>query len=130
MTDGKTMARILIVEDEEMIRTLSIQLLELLGYTVDGVGSGEQAVMRLRLRRYDVVLSDLDLPGMNGWAVARLVKQVSPSSKVGLVSGWELLPKGDEMRANGVDFYLTKPFDLDQMQTTLDRILQGKQTTG
>jgi CheY-like chemotaxis protein len=117
------MARILIVEDEEMIRTLSTQLLELMGHAVDGVGSGEQAVIRLRLRRYDVVLSDLDLPGMNGWAVARLVKQVSPQSKVGLVSGWEIPPEDEELQAGNVDFCLTKPFDLDQMQGMLDQVL-------
>jgi CheY-like chemotaxis protein len=117
------MARILIVEDEEAIRTLSTQLLELLGYAVDGVGSGEQAVVRLRMRRYDVVLSDIDLPGMNGWAVARLVKQVSPRSKMGLVSGWNAPPNQEELRTNGVDFFLSKPFDLGEMRETLARLL-------
>ena len=116
------MANFLIVEDEQDIRKLSKRLLEILGHAVDEVASGERAVLMLRRRRYDVVLSDIGLPGMDGWAVARAVKQLSPSTKVGLVSGWEVPPHAEQLRAQGIDFLLPKPFDLDTIEATLDAL--------
>lgn len=117
------MPRILIVEDEPDVREMSCNLLGLLGYEVDAVGSGERALMQLRRRRYDVVLTDLGLPGMDGWAVARAVKRHSAAILVGLVSGWEVLPRPDQLRAAGVDFVLPKPFDLDNTEQMLARHL-------
>ncbi len=115
------MARILIVEDEPDVRTLSKNLLEILGHTVDDVGSGERAMIMVRAQHYDVVLSDIGLPGMDGWAVAQNVKQVSPQTKVGLVSGWEIPPQPERLRAQGVDFLVPKPFGLDEIEEALAR---------
>jgi CheY-like chemotaxis protein len=115
--------RILVVEDEPDVREMSINLLGLLGYEVDGVGSGERAMMQLRMRRYDVVLTDLGLPGMDGWAVARAVKRQAPKVLVGLVSGWEIPPRRDQLLAAGVDFVLPKPFDLDDTERVLTQFL-------
>lgn len=117
------MAKILIVEDEPDVRSLSKSLLEVLGHQVDDVGSGERAVMMLTTRQYDVVLSDIGLPGMDGWAVARAVKQSAPQTKVGLVSGWDVSPTPQKLRDNGVDFLLPKPFDLDAVEETLNRYM-------
>lgn len=116
------MARFLIVEDEDDIRKLSKSLLELLGHSVDEASSGERAVMRLRRSRYDVVLSDIGLPGIDGWAVARAAKQFSPRTKVGLVSGWEIPPRLEHLRSNGVDFLLPKPFDFATLESTLEQL--------
>lgn len=113
------MVRILIVEDEADIRLLSRQLLELLGYVVEEAASGEIAVDALHRSRFDVVLSDIGLPGMDGWAVARTVKQLSPQTKVGLVSGWEIPPDSGDLRRQGVDFLLPKPFDLTEIEQIL-----------
>ena len=119
------MARILIVEDDPDIRLLSKNLLELLGHQVDDVGSGEEAAGAIGVVFYEIVLSDLGLPGMDGWSVAALVKQRSPSTKVGLVSGWEVPPAPAELQARGVDFLLPKPFDLDQIERVLNTQLAG-----
>ncbi len=116
------MARFLIVEDEDDIRKLSKSLLELLGHSVDEASSGERAVVRLRMRRYDVVLSDIGLPGMDGWGVARAVKQLAPQTKVGLVSGWEVPPRREHLRENNVDFLLPKPFDLGALEDILEQL--------
>lgn len=113
------MAKILIVEDEADVLYLSKRLITLLGHNVDGVKSGEQAMMKLRRRRYDMVLSDLGLPGMSGWGVAQMVKQLSPRTKVGLVSGWDVTPQPQLLRKRGVDFVISKPFSLDELEKVL-----------
>lgn len=118
------MPRILVVEDEADVCEMSCTLLGLLGYEVDGVGSGERAVMQLRRRKYDLVLTDLGLPGMDGWAVARAVKRHGPHILVGLVSGWEMPPRRDQLLAAGVDFVLPKPFDLDNAERVLTEHLR------
>ena len=115
------MARVLIVEDEAGVRKLSKRLIEMLGYTVDDVSSGEKAIMKIRRRRYDVVLTDLGLPGMDGWNVAQMVKRLSPKTAVGLVSGWNVLPSSSKLEEYGVDFVLSKPFDLDKAEQYLEK---------
>lgn len=115
------MARVLVVEDEMDVRQLSRSLLELLGHHVDEVSSGEQAVLRLRAQAYDVVLSDLGLPGMDGWGVARMVKQLAPTTLVGIVSGWSVSPRSEQLRARSVDFVINKPFSLQEIEETLAR---------
>lgn len=113
------MARILIVEDEVDIRLLSRSLLELLGHEVDAVASGERAVVRVRAHPYDVVLTDLGLPGMDGWGVARMVKRLSPATQVGVISGWTVAPPQKKLRDLGVDFVLAKPFSLDDIEAAI-----------
>lgn len=117
------MAKILIVEDEPEVRLLSKSLLEILGHSVDEVGSGERAIMLIHTREYDLVLSDIGLPGMDGWAVAQKIKQHAPHTKVGLVSGWEIPPHPEQLRAQGVDFLLPKPFSLDEVEEALAHYL-------
>lgn len=119
------MARILIVEDEADVRILSKSLLELLGHVVDEVSSGERAVMRVRTHRYDFVLSDIGLPNMDGWGVARMVKQLSPQTRVGIVSGWTVTPRTEELAALGVDFVLPKPFSLDEIEAAIAPFLES-----
>lgn len=115
------MARILVVEDEADVRQLSRNLLELLGHQVDEASSGEQAVVRLRTQGYDIVLSDLGLPGMDGWGVARMVKQLAPRTLVGIVSGWAVSPGAEHLRARSVDFVINKPFSLQEIEETFRR---------
>lgn len=119
------MARILVVEDEADVRELCTVLLRLLGHEVASVGSGERALFSLRSRRYDIVITDLGLPGMDGWAVARAVKQQAPSTLVGLMSGWEVTRNGKELGAVGVDFVIPKPFDLNLAETILSQALRS-----
>ncbi|MCZ7570131.1 MAG: response regulator [Ardenticatenaceae bacterium] len=119
------MARILVVEDEKDVRELCTLLLTLLGHEVESVSSGERALLSLRVRRYDIVMTDLGLPGMDGWAVARAVKQRAPATAVGLISGWELPPHGKHLAAAGVDFVLPKPFNLDLAETAIAKVLRS-----
>ena len=71
------MSRILIVEDDERIRSSMRLALEDEGYTVDDVGSGEEAVARFEAEPSEVVLIDLMLPGMDGFEACRALRRIS-----------------------------------------------------
>jgi len=106
-------ARILVIEDEADVRNVCCLLLQPLGHNPEGVVRGERSLLSPRVGSYDLVPIDLQLPGMDGWAVARAVKQRSPGTRVGLMTAEDFGFRKEELLARGIDFWLPKPFDLD-----------------
>jgi CheY-like chemotaxis protein len=104
--------RILVVEDEEDARAGLIEALGMLGYRIVGVGSGEEALRAAGDSEFDLLLSDVKLPGVQGGAVARLLKARWPSMRVIVMSGYT---EDVAMRADlgsGSFRFLQKPFDM------------------
>jgi CheY-like chemotaxis protein len=115
--------RILVVDDEPRVSETLALVLRREGHQVACVPSGRAAVDRIeRGRPVDMVLTDLGMPDVSGWAVARLVKQHWPEVPVGLVTGWgddEAL--GSAADRATVDFILAKPIDRRSLSETLAR---------
>ena len=107
-------ARVLLVEDDADIRDNTAELVRLLGYEVLEADCAE-AALELLARRPDIVLTDLQLPGMHGEALARLVKERLPATRVAIVSG------GSE-RPEVADAWLGKPYDAGQLGALLERL--------
>src|SRR5262249_54359530 len=78
----------LVVDDEPAVGEVLGDMLVSGGHQVTVVGSGQDALARLAVGAFDLVLTDLAMPGMNGWEVARAVKRASPHARVILVSGF------------------------------------------
>ncbi|MER3486483.1 MAG: hypothetical protein C4345_11450, partial [Chloroflexota bacterium] len=72
-------------------------------------------------RPYDIVLTDLGMPEVNGWAVARAVKAAAPNVPVILVTGWGAEVAEAELQANGVDAILPKPYRIAELRGLLTR---------
>jgi CheY-like chemotaxis protein len=91
--------RILVVDDDAAVRTVLRALLAREGYAVVDASHGEEAVDRLeRGEPFDLVLTDLVMPDVNGWEVLRAVRRLRPGLPVVLVTGWEpTAPEGDEV---------------------------------
>jgi CheY-like chemotaxis protein len=89
------------------------------GHSVTVVGSGEDAIARVGAEAFDLVLTDLAMPGLTGWDVARAVKRVAPSTRVILVSGFGVEVSPDDLRANGVDLVLAKPLRLEDIESAV-----------
>lgn len=83
----QTPARILVVDDEDAIRRTLAVLLERRGYTVAAAANAEEALAWLVQRAFDLVLVDLQLPGMNGLELARIVEGQQPSAKIVVLTG-------------------------------------------
>jgi response regulator RpfG family c-di-GMP phosphodiesterase len=117
--------RILIVDDEESIRTLSRNVLQPLGYLCEEVGSGTGALAALQTDPYDLVLLDLNLPDLDGYDICRQLREhpVQPNVKVIVVSG-----RGDqnelaEALPLGADDYIAKPFGVRQLAAKVQHAL-------
>jgi CheY-like chemotaxis protein len=103
--------RVLLVEDDADNRDAMAELLRLGGHVVTAAETGVDGVRRFARDAFDLVVTDLGLPDMTGWDVAREVKELSASTPVALVTGWGLNLASDEIRRRGVDLLIRKPIE-------------------
>ncbi len=104
-------AHILLVDDDpDLLQLLSMRLVAA-GYRVSAVASAEQALAQLAVERPQLVLSDVQLPGMDGLALFDQIRAKHPSLPVILLTAHGTIPDAVEATARGVYTYLTKPFD-------------------
>jgi DNA-binding response OmpR family regulator len=119
---------VLVVVDEEPVRRVCRLALQHEQVTCDEVGNGAEAVTRAQTKPYDLVLLDVDLPGLNGELVLRKLRQQPPSAhlKVVMLSG---RTSGDDLSrllAAGADDFLTKPFSVVQLRARVKAALSLK----
>jgi CheY-like chemotaxis protein len=113
---------VLVVDDDGTVAEMLKDMLSLLGHTVLAVTDPCVAAQLLGERSVDLMITDLDLPGMTGWQLARQVRDLQPGIMVGLVTGWPLGASDHELTARGVDFVLAKPFSGDALQASIEKL--------
>ncbi|HSB82061.1 MAG TPA: response regulator [Candidatus Methylomirabilis sp.] len=110
MTDcGSVPRRLLLIDDDPSLRTTVGCLLRKFGHTVEVAESGSAGLALLRQKPVDLVLTDLKMPGLTGWDVARLVKATHPRLPVVLVTGCAQTIPPDQPERSWVDAILAKP---------------------
>jgi CheY-like chemotaxis protein len=85
------------------------------GHSAVLVTDGAEAIRRFTAERFDIVFTDVAMPGVNGWQVARAVKDHVPSVPVLLVTGWGVELSPDELRGKGIDAVLSKPVKFEDV---------------
>nr|WP_297526418.1 sigma 54-interacting transcriptional regulator [uncultured Roseateles sp.] len=115
-------ARLLIVDDDADLLKLLQMRLEAAGYDVTAVGSAEAALAQMDVQRPALVLSDVQLPGMDGLALFNTIRERHPALPVILLTAHGTIPDAVAATAQGVYTYLTKPFD---GRALLDTIAQA-----
>ncbi|MCJ8499822.1 response regulator [Desulfatitalea alkaliphila] len=117
-------ARILVVDDNDAIRSVVSRMLSGLGYEVASADNGESGLNVFLKHNFDIVLSDYEMPGMDGVALACRIKQYSPGVAVVIMTG---SGKEDMIigKISAVDVVIAKPFSMDELDGTL-RNLHGK----
>jgi CheY-like chemotaxis protein len=113
--------RCLVVDDEPPVREVIGDILESAGHVVVALGDGAEAIARFAAERFDLVVTDLAMPRVSGWQVARAVKQIAPQAPVFLVTGFGVELTAEERRTHGVDLVLVKPL---QIQEVLDAVAE------
>jgi CheY-like chemotaxis protein len=113
---GRTSLSVLVVEDEPLIRMSTVDMLEELGHTASEAGSGEEALRLLEAEGFDVVLTDLGLPGMGGDAFCREVRRRWPEVAIVFATGAATGPVLSDQSRTAM---LQKPFDLTQLRASL-----------
>lgn len=112
-------ARILVIDDEEIIRTSCKRVLISEGYDVDIAVSGLEGLKLFEKAKYDLVLVDLKMPGLNGIEVLLNIKSQHPEQNVMIMTGYDTIEHIVESISSGAAHYLEKPFTPD---TLLERI--------
>jgi excisionase family DNA binding protein len=102
--------RVLIVDDEATIRDLLSKTLALAEYDVDLASDGRTALERLRIIPYDLLITDLKMPGVDGLAVIREARRLKADIAVIIITGFSTEASAIEAVNLGVSGYLTKPF--------------------
>lgn len=118
-------ARILIVDDDPLVpRTLRI-LLRKHGHDVDAASHAEEALALMAADRYDVVISDINMPGADGFEVLRRVKELSPDTEVILITGYGTIENAVRGMKDGAFDYVTKPILDDEMVVVIGRAVES-----
>jgi CheY-like chemotaxis protein len=110
-----TPLRCLVVDDEEEVGEVVADILTTAGHRAVTVQSGQEGVDRLRAERFDVVFTDLAMPGMTGWQVARAVKDRAPEVPVVMMSGFGVEVAPEDLHRHGVDLVLPKPLQIQDV---------------
>jgi PAS domain S-box-containing protein len=111
--------RVLVVEDDDQLSEMACELIRLLGHVVDSAGSGEQALSLLVGASYDILFTDISLPGMDGVELARRAVEAAPDMKVVFASGYGAAV---EAPASWPHVVLPKPYTLRKLGEALERV--------
>jgi CheY-like chemotaxis protein len=127
------MQTILIVDDNRLNQLVAAGALKQLGYVVDNVDSGLKAVEACAQQRYDAVLMDVMMPGMDGFEAAariRVTTRALSRGPIPIIGVSARAMEGDRENAlaSGLDDYLTKPLRLDEVRTCLEHWLGPRHT--
>ncbi|MCK5566402.1 MAG: response regulator, partial [Actinomycetia bacterium] len=95
-------------------------------HLVSVASDGKKGVEIFRKGSFDLVLTDLGMPGMSGWEVASSVKKLVPEVIVAIVTGWDIQLGRDELKQNGVDMVINKPFKVKQVLKLVQEAIKIK----
>ena len=123
------MARVLLVEDNEMNRDILFRRLTRRGYMVTFAVDGQQGVEMALAEHPDIILMDMSLPVMDGWEATRRVKSHETTRHVPVIALTAHAMSGDREKAleAGCDDYDTKPVELDRLIAKIERLLGERQ---
>lgn len=119
---------VLVVDDEEVARSNIEHVLVKRGHQVDTASNGLEALKKLEVREYDLLITDLKMEKVDGQALLETTKRLSPSTDIIMVTGYATVDSAVDALTKGAAYYLAKPFKLDDLRATVDRILDKKRT--
>ena len=115
-------ARVLVIDDDRSVRASLSGMLEILGYETDEAQGGAQGVALLEGHRYDLVISDLRMPGMSGWDVVNTVRERLPAMPIIMISGFATEDDIRQAQTVGVPL-LHKPFSVIELGSVIRELL-------
>jgi two-component system cell cycle response regulator CpdR len=121
------MIRILLAEDDEAMRTYLARALEQAGYEIDAVDRGTDALPLLQARDYDLLLSDIVMPEMDGIELAQRCAEISPQTRVMFITGFAAVTLKASREAPRAKM-LSKPFHLKDLVLEVERIFEDQVT--
>jgi DNA-binding response OmpR family regulator len=121
MSTNTPTAHILVVDDESAIRYSITKTLQRVGYQVDSAASGEEAIQKMQQQPFDVILTDIRMPGISGVDLLAKVKEQAPDAIVILLTGYASLDTAVESLRLGAHDYLIKPSSSQDIRDSVSR---------
>lgn len=125
-TLAKPKARILIVDDDPIVRDSLGQWFDSEGYRVDTISSGREALERIDRERWDLALLDIKMPGMDGIQLQGRLREIDPDMPLIIMTGYASVETAVQALKNGAYDYITKPFDPDELVHLVTKALEHR----
>ena len=116
-------SHILVVDDEDSLRSVLSNELSGAGYDVATAVDGNEAITAVQNKKLDLVLLDIKMPGPDGFEVLKFIKKDFPRVKVIMLTGFADLKNAIESKKHGAEDFVSKPYDLVDLLTTIERVL-------
>ena len=116
--------KILIVEDEKVIREFLSKLLVSLNYQVDSACDGLEAIKKIEKNEYSIILSDVKMPNMDGVELLKKVKEINKKIEVILITGFPNIEDAEKSIQLGAYAYTKKPIKIKSLIKLLDGIFE------
>src|SRR5688500_17408843 len=126
MGDGLPMGSILVVDDDDGVRRFLSKTLVRLGYEVETASDGELAIQQLQRRAYDLVVTDLKMPDLDGRDLLATIQESGVDTDVLMMSGAGTIPEAVEAMRMGAKNFLEKPIDLDALKREVRAIFKER----
>jgi CheY-like chemotaxis protein len=121
--------RFLIIDDEKEIVNLLAEVLMEAGYLVELATKPQDGLNKFRKNEFALVFTDLAMPGMPGWEVAKQIRNIDPSVPIILITGWGIELEEEKIARSGVDLVLSKPFARSEILRTVQETLAHRKVT-
>ncbi|MCI0488681.1 MAG: GAF domain-containing protein [Blastocatellia bacterium] len=114
--------KILVIDDDQHVRSGLAGMLSSIGHHIEEAASGPEGLAKMETEAFDLVFTDLSMPGIGGWAVASEIRRRWPSVKVVLITGYALTSETIKHHQELADDVIFKPIRLDDIKTTLNQL--------
>ncbi len=127
MNDGR---RLLVIDDEEIVISSCLKVLRKSGYAIDSARSGEEGLRKAAATRYDVIVTDLKMPGIDGLEVLRRLKSANARQVVVVFTGYANVATARESLKLGAFDYVPKPFTAQELREVIDNAMKSVDAAG
>jgi len=128
-TRGSGGLRVLVVDDEDYVRELLLDILEREGCEVVAASEGREALQLFERQHFDAVLTDVGLPGMSGWELARYIRDRNSSVPLAIITGWGDTVSAEEQHEAQADWVVAKPFSVERITSLVAEISTRRSAT-
>ena len=122
----KPKATILVVEDNATMRDLLVDTLDAIGYRPTGASDGSEALQKLKEEKFDLIITDIMMPGIDGIALLKKVRKDYPHLPVLFITG---VATPEVVERASPDGFLAKPFRISHIEELIEDTLKGKNVT-
>jgi PAS domain S-box-containing protein len=116
---GSPGLQVLVIDDDADVREVLVDMLESIGHRVESASAGVAGLEMFRATPFDLVFTDLGMPGISGWDVAREIKSIREQTLLALVTGWDVQYQRENIEQYRIDFILHKPFQVSNIMDVM-----------